>query len=310
MTNADLRHRLEFIEKAGRLKDTSRSAHTSAGKVESVAEHTWRLTLLAITFADYFPEQDLLTILKICILHDLGEAIAGDIPAPQQATAKAADERKDFISLLSTLPEHLQSQFISLWDDYEAAGSPEAKLCKALDKIETLIQHNQGKNPQNFDYRFNLNYGRRYTDATDLTRQLRGLLDVETQRHADQQSASLANLHTVEIKAFIPTTEYALCKQFYQDLGFRLASDGGGIAYFSIEHCSFLLQQVTPDHMHAQMMHLLVENIEDWYQQIKQKQLHKHYGTDVSTLITQPWGMREFILKDPTGTIWRIAQNV
>ncbi|MEM7259241.1 MAG: HD domain-containing protein, partial [Pseudomonadota bacterium] len=110
-TDAELQDRLEFIKKAERLKDTIRSAYTADGQQESVAEHTWRLTLLAITLADYFPQYDLLKLLKICILHDLGEAVGGDIPAPQQGSIKAIDERRDFISLLTTLPAHLQHEF-------------------------------------------------------------------------------------------------------------------------------------------------------------------------------------------------------
>ena len=99
MSNSDTSNRLSFIRTAGKLKDTARSARTDSGKLESVAEHTWRLTLLAISYADQFPDIDTLKLLKICILHDLGEIIGGDIPAPEQHTSKSAGERQDFISL-------------------------------------------------------------------------------------------------------------------------------------------------------------------------------------------------------------------
>ena len=58
--------------------------------------------------------------------------------------------------------------------------SNEAQAAKALDKIETLIQHNQGRNPKDFDYRFNLDYGKKYTDALPLTALIRALLDADT----------------------------------------------------------------------------------------------------------------------------------
>ena len=69
---------------------------------------------------------------------------------------------------------------MALWDDYEHAQSAEARAVKALDKLETLLQHNQGKNPPGFNYEFNLAYGKKYTDADPLFEQLRQLIDEDT----------------------------------------------------------------------------------------------------------------------------------
>ena len=182
MKNTELNQRLEFLRSAEHLKDTLRSGFTTLGRSESVADHTWRLTLLVITLSDLLPDLDLLRLLKICILHDLGEAVGGDIPASSQAGSdlESHKERNDFQSLITTLPDHLQSEFLALWDEYESAMSIEAQVAKALDKIETLLQHNQGKNPANFDYSFNLTYGRQHTDAVPLATQIRELIDEET----------------------------------------------------------------------------------------------------------------------------------
>ena len=182
MDTTELNERLEFVRRAERLKDTLRSGHTSEGRHESVADHTWRLTLLVITFADLLPGVDLLRLLKICILHDLGEAIDGDIPAPLQvgAASKSEKERADFASLISGLPEPVREEFLALWDDYEFVQSRESRVAKALDKIETLLQHNQGQNPETFDYAFNLDYGRKYTDAVPLAAVMRALIDRDT----------------------------------------------------------------------------------------------------------------------------------
>ncbi len=187
MNDPELNSRLEFVRLAEQLKDTLRSGYTTAGRTESVADHTWRLTLLTITFADLLPGIDLLRVLKICILHDLGEAVDGDIPAPSQdgTKSKSDKERRDFESLINTLPDHVRSEFLSLWDDYEYVQSKEAEVAKALDKIETLMQHNQGRNPPGFDYSFNLDYGRQYTDAIPLTALIRALVDADTSRRAD-----------------------------------------------------------------------------------------------------------------------------
>ena len=187
MKEEDINQRLEFLRSAERLKDTVRNAFTSAGRTESVADHTWRLCLLAVTFADALPEVDLLKLLKICVLHDLGEAISGDIPAPEQdlANPKSAQERADFEHLITPLPDALREEFLTLWDEYENATSLEARVAKALDKIETILQHNQGLNPSDFDYAFNLNYGKRYTDDVPLASRIRMLLDRETAARAN-----------------------------------------------------------------------------------------------------------------------------
>lgn len=186
MAKSDIAARLQFLREAERLKDTLRSAYTTSGRTESVADHSWRLLLLAMTFADQLPDVDMLRLMKICVLHDLGEAIDGDIPAPEQDTTapKSDKERNDFLSLLAPLPDELRSEFLSLWDEYEAGETVEAKFAKALDKIETILQHNQGANPEDFDYNFNLDYGKRYTDSVPVAAAIRELLDVETKTKA------------------------------------------------------------------------------------------------------------------------------
>ncbi|UMZ14625.1 HD domain-containing protein [Pseudomonas sp. MPFS] len=179
--------RLEFLRQAERLKDVLRSAHTSSGRQESTAEHSWRLCLMALLLEDQLGELDLLQVLKLCIVHDLGEALHGDIPAVQQAAHpdKGQQEREDLQTLARCLDAPARQRLLALWDEYENASSAEARAVKALDKLETLVQHNQGRNPADFDYRFNLDYGRRYTSATPLFRALREQIDHDTRRHID-----------------------------------------------------------------------------------------------------------------------------
>ncbi|MCS4251282.1 HD domain-containing protein [Pseudomonas sp. BIGb0164] len=177
-----IKGRLEFLREAEKLKDVLRSAHTSSGRAESTAEHSWRLCLMVMVFADQLAHLDVLKVLKMCVIHDLGEAIHGDIPAVSQALFpnKGEQERNDLLSLTRALDDRLQAEVLALWDDYERAQSPEALAVKALDKLETLLQHNQGKNPPGFDYEFNLAYGKRYTDADPLFQLLRSLIDEGT----------------------------------------------------------------------------------------------------------------------------------
>ncbi|MBT3069112.1 HD family hydrolase [Rhodoferax sp. U11-2br] len=184
MHDADLQGRLAFIQAAEQLKSVLRCAYTATGRQESTPEHTWRLCLLAMVLQDGLGPLDFERLLKMCVIHDLGEALHGDVPAVSQSadSNKSESERQDLIALMAPLPAQLQSEFLALWDDYDQATSPEARVVKALDKLETIIQHNQGHNPPDFDYAFNLTYGQHYTAANPLLAQLRQLVDAQTQQ--------------------------------------------------------------------------------------------------------------------------------
>jgi putative hydrolase of HD superfamily len=187
MSGDDLDGILAFLRSAERLKTVARSGWTSAGEPESVAEHTWRLGLMAMLLYGRDPGVDLARLLRMCLIHDLGEAIRGDVPAPAQAGAgaKSAEERADLVELTAPLPPPLRAEIVALWDEYEAAESREARLAKGLDKLETILQHTQGRNPADFDYDFNLGYGRRYTEADPVLAALRDRLDEATRRRAE-----------------------------------------------------------------------------------------------------------------------------
>jgi len=184
---------VEFLRAAERLKVTHRSAYTSEGQVESVAEHSWRLCLMALVLRDAFPDVNFDKLISMCVIHDLGEAIGGDVPAPEQARRRAEDpaasksaaEREDLLTLLAPLPYQLRVEITALWDEYEAGISATARVAKALDKLETILQHTQGDNPTDFDYRFNLGYGRAFTADHPVIVRLREMLDRETLRLAD-----------------------------------------------------------------------------------------------------------------------------
>lgn len=165
-----------------------RSGYTSEGRRESVADHTWRLCLMALLLHDLYEDVDFSRLVKICIVHDLGEAVGGDIPAPDQSGRgeKTEVERRDLLHLIAPLPGRQRAEILELWDEYEASTTPEARLAKALDKLETLLQHSQGKNPPDFDYRFNLAYGRRYTSGDNTIETIRAILDEETARRANE----------------------------------------------------------------------------------------------------------------------------
>jgi putative hydrolase of HD superfamily len=191
MQEHELEGVLTFLRSAERLKLVTRSGWTSAGQPESVAEHTWRLCLMAMLLYGETPGVDLARLLRMCLIHDLGEAIGGDVPAPAQTpdSGKADRERADLLELTAPLPPGLRREIVALWDEYEAATTPEARLAKGLDKLETILQHTQGRNPADFDYAFNLAYGQRYTAADPVLAALRARLDEETARRAKDPGA-------------------------------------------------------------------------------------------------------------------------
>lgn len=197
MPNISAKALLDVLKNVEPLKSTHRSAYTAAGEVESVAEHTWRLCVMAMLVAPSIPDVDPHRLLRMLLVHDLGEAVRGDVPAPEQARRRAADpsankageEREDFASLLAPLPVEMRDDLLALWDEYEDAATPTARLAKGLDKLETILQHTQGANPPGFDYRFNLGYGRAHTVGHPLIEEVRQILDDETERRAQEEGA-------------------------------------------------------------------------------------------------------------------------
>ncbi|MFN0184434.1 MAG: VOC family protein [Aquabacterium sp.] len=119
------------------------------------------------------------------------------------------------------------------------------------------------------------------------------------------------NLRITEIKAFVPARDFVLSKRFYQDLGFTLASEGGGVAYLHRGPVSFLLQDFYVDVLADNfMMHILVEDVDAWRRHVDASGVAATYGVRVTDVELQPWRMRDFCLFDPSGVLWRIGQNV
>ena len=121
----------------------------------------------------------------------------------------------------------------------------------------------------------------------------------------------MENLNIVEIKSFVPAKDYALSKRFYEAIGFEMASDFGDVAYFSHGSCAFLLQNFyVKECADNFMMHLLVNNADDWWQRMVDNKLEDKYGVALGTPEDREWGMRDFTLIDPAGVCWRIGHNI
>lgn len=119
------------------------------------------------------------------------------------------------------------------------------------------------------------------------------------------------NLATVEIKAFVPALDFERSKRFYLALGFEIPWSDGELAYVRRGEASFLLQAFgEPAFARCYQMHLLVENVDDWHAHVLAARVAERFGVAVGPPQEQPWGMRDFTLFDPSGVLWRIAQNV
>ncbi len=133
---------IEALSVAERLKDATRHCYTRNGRHESVAEHSWMVTLMAFLIKDEFPEADMDKVMKMCIIHDLGEAFTGDIPTFEKNDAHEQTEKELLSAWLGALPEHLREEMTALYAEMEQRETLEAKIFKALDGLEALIQHN------------------------------------------------------------------------------------------------------------------------------------------------------------------------
>ena len=137
------REYLDILHVAERLKDTPRHCTTTNRRTESVAEHSWRISLMAFLLRHEFPELDIDRVVDMCLIHDLGECFTGDIPT----FIKTDDDREVEDSLLNrwvqSLPEELSKDISALYKEMDAQETKEAKLYKSLDKLEALIQHNE-----------------------------------------------------------------------------------------------------------------------------------------------------------------------
>lgn len=133
---------LEALQIAERLKDTTRHCYTKNGRHESVAEHSWMMTLMAYFMKDEFPEADMDKVVRMCIIHDLGECFTGDIPTFDKTKIHEENEETLLYSWVRTLPENYANEMISLYEEMTERKTIESKIYKAIDGLEALIQHN------------------------------------------------------------------------------------------------------------------------------------------------------------------------
>jgi catechol 2,3-dioxygenase-like lactoylglutathione lyase family enzyme len=124
-------------------------------------------------------------------------------------------------------------------------------------------------------------------------------------------NADANDLRTIEVKAFVPARDMQLSLRFYRDLGFEAPWSSDELAYLHAGDCSFLLQKFyVAEHANNFMMHLLVADVGAWWRHVESQRLAERYGVRALPPEDRPWKIRDFVLTDPSGVLWRIGQNI
>ena len=180
---------IKFLNVIEKLKCNTRHSWTSSGRHESVAEHSWRLAIMAMLCADEYPDLDMNKVIKMCLIHDFGEAVTGDIPAFLKTEE---DERKEEFAvqkLTALLPDETKWELDTLFEEMKAMNTDEAKLFKALDNLEAIISHNEADISTWLDreYEDNLTYGQKNCEWSEWTKQLREELRQDSIKKINQK---------------------------------------------------------------------------------------------------------------------------
>lgn len=186
MKRGDAQQILDFIHLTEKLKTLKRHSWLSDGQQETVAEHTWRMALMAMLIAPYLDRKvDLLKTIKLILVHDLVEINYKDNPAfNKQPADKAKQEKSSLRKLTHVLPRELREEVNELWKEYEASKTLEARFAKTMDKTEVLLQHNEAdiKFMHKKEFPFNLYYGREFGKHDSFLTLFRELINAETLR--------------------------------------------------------------------------------------------------------------------------------
>jgi len=152
---------IEFLGLIGQLKNNTRHVWNSEGRQESVAEHCWRLAVMANLVAGEFPNVDINKVVKMCLIHDFGEALTGDIPSFYKTKQDEENEDLAIADLLKHLPGEISAEYVELFTEMNQLNTAEAKLFKALDKLEAIVSHNESPLDTwlELEYTENLTYG-------------------------------------------------------------------------------------------------------------------------------------------------------
>ena len=180
---------LEILHIAERLKDTPRHCTTSKRRIESVAEHSWRISLMAFLLRNEFPDVDIDKVVDMCLIHDLGECFTGDIPVFAKTEADRETEDSLLHQWVQSLPRELSADLSGLYEEMDAQITKEARLYKALDKLEAVIQHNESPVDtwSENEYELNKTYAFDAVEFSDWLKELRQEILKDTLEKIDNE---------------------------------------------------------------------------------------------------------------------------
>ena len=175
---------IEFLKITEKLKCNTRHSWTSTGRRESVAEHSFQLMVLAWSVKDEFPDIDMEKVMKMCLFHDFGEAITGDIPSFEKTEKDENIEEEAVFKALEILPEEQRKELVTLFEEMNDLNTKEAKLYKALDKMEAVIQHNEASLETWLPLEYELQFtdGEKETQEFSYTRELKAYVNKMTEK--------------------------------------------------------------------------------------------------------------------------------
>ena len=181
---------LKILNTAGKLKVNTRHNWTEKDRKESVADHSWRLALMAMLL-DEVPEYqnlDMNRVIRMCLIHDLGEAFTGDIPTFEKTAQNETAEEDLYLNWVNSFPSPEKEEWLSLLQEMIELKTPEAKLYKALDKLEAVISHNEADIHSwlPLEYDLQKTYGREQVQFSPYLQELKKAIDAWT----DQKIAS------------------------------------------------------------------------------------------------------------------------
>lgn len=179
---------LEILAVAEKLKCNTRHCYTSSGRHESVAEHCWRMSLMAMLLGEEFPEADMNKVIRMCLIHDMGEAFTGDIPTFWKTESDETAEENVLAAWVQTLPEKTRLEWAALYEEMNTLQTLEAKIYKGLDKLEAIIQHNESDISTwlPLEYDLQLTYGAENMKFSPYFQELRREIDDWTRRKIEE----------------------------------------------------------------------------------------------------------------------------
>lgn len=186
---------MEVLSVAEKLKCNTRHCYTSSGRHESVAEHCWRVSLMAMLLESEFPEADMNKVIKMCLIHDLGEAFTGDIPTFNKTDADETREENVLTEWVKTFPEPERENWLNLYEEMNALETTEAKIYKALDKMEAVIQHNESDISTwlPLEYDLQLTYGEEQVQFSEYMKSLKAEVNRITREKIESEKSNQKN---------------------------------------------------------------------------------------------------------------------